>query len=107
MSDLYNNDLVLWSEEQARLLREHANGRPNAALDWENLAEEIEQLGRSERRELASRVANVIEHLIKLAASPASNPARGWAATVTRERRAIHALLNDEAAVLTAPLSPG
>ena len=48
----YEDDLLLWTQEQASVLRE-ADGRGiDLPLDWDNLAEEIEGLGRSERREL-------------------------------------------------------
>src|SRR5918912_489450 len=47
-------------------------------MDWEHLAEEIESLGISERRELHSQVHRVIRHLLKLAFSPASAPRQGW-----------------------------
>ena len=76
MGSLYDQDLVLWSEEQARELRAAANAGWNAPIDWENVAEEIESLGRSERHALASHLAIVIEHLMKLQASPATEPAR-------------------------------
>ncbi len=71
MDRLYDQDLVLWSEEQARALRAAADAGWNAPIDWENVAEEIESLGRSERHALASHIALVIEHLLKLQLSPA------------------------------------
>ena len=87
MGDLYDQDLVLWSEEQGRALRAAAGAGWNAPIDWENVAEEIESLGRSERHALASHIAIVIEHLLKLQASPATEPARGWRDTIRRARR--------------------
>ena len=66
MGDLYDQDLVLWSEEQGRALRAAAGAGWNAPIDWENVAEEIESLGRSERHALASHIALVIEHLLNL-----------------------------------------
>src|SRR4051794_8565468 len=87
----YEADTVAWAEQQADALRRRASNE----IDWDNLAEEIESLGRSERRELNSRVVNVLEHLMRLAASPAPEPRRGWADTVARERREIAALLAD------------
>ena len=66
MGDLYDQDLVLWSEEQGRALRAAAGAGWNAPIDWENVAEEIESLGRSERHALASHIALVIEHLLKI-----------------------------------------
>jgi hypothetical protein len=95
MSGLYDQDLVLWTEEQARELRVAANAGWNAPIDWENVAEEIESLGRSERRTLASHIANVIEHLLKLQASPATEPARGWRETIRRARSEIEVVLVD------------
>ena len=44
---LYEEDFVRWTEEQSRALREAALSPTNTPLDWENLAEEIESLGRS------------------------------------------------------------
>ena len=60
---LYDEDFVRWSEEQSRALREAARSGVNLPLDWENLAEEVESLGRSQRRELRSRIAVILEHL--------------------------------------------
>jgi hypothetical protein len=83
---LYERDFVQWTEEQARALRDAARAGANLPVDWENVAEEIESLGRSERSELASRIGTIIEHLLKLQCSPAVRPRRGWRATVIRER---------------------
>jgi hypothetical protein len=95
MGSLYDQDLVLWSEEQARALRAAAGAGWNAPIDWENVAEEIESLGRSERNALASHIAVVIEHLLKLQTSPAADPARGWRDTIRRARREIERRLKD------------
>ena len=45
---LYEEDFVAWTEQQAEALRSAARGSTNQPLDWENLAEEIESLGRSD-----------------------------------------------------------
>ena len=92
---LYEQDFFRWTEEQARALRVAASMRINVALDWENLAEEIESLGRSDRRELASRIQVIIEHLMKLEISPAKAPRRGWEATIVRERQKVRGLLDE------------
>jgi len=97
MSDLYDTDIVLWSERQGGLLRRRAAGElvNEAELDWSNIAEEIESLGRNQARELASRIAAVILHLMKLQASPAGDPRAGWRDTVQEQRDEIERLLLD------------
>ncbi len=96
MDALYDIDLLLWSEHQAALLRRLAAGETiNESLDWQNIAEEIEALGKSQARELASRIGTILEHLIKLLASPATDPRAGWRSTIRRERREIGLLLAD------------
>jgi hypothetical protein len=92
---LYEEDFVRWTEEQATALRDAAGRGTNLALDWENLAEEIDSLGRSLRHELRSRIAVIIEHLLKLECSPATDPRRGWMETIGRERLEIELLLDD------------
>lgn len=95
MASLYDQDLVRWSEEQARELRAAASAGWNAPIDWDNVAEEIESLGRSERHSLASHIGVVIEHLLKLQASPANEPVRGWRDTIRRARGEIERRLED------------
>jgi 1,4-alpha-glucan branching enzyme len=98
MSDparLYDEDFVLWTEAQARALRDAARAGANLPLDWEHLAEEVEDLGKTQARELESRLATILEHLVKLEYSTALDPRRGWVSTVRRERREIERLLRD------------
>jgi hypothetical protein len=92
---LYNEDFFAWSQQQAEALRSTARGRSNQPLDWENLAEEIEDLGKSDRRELRSRLALIIEHLVKLDYSRARDPRRNWRETVRRERAEVERILED------------
>jgi hypothetical protein len=92
---LYGEDFVRWTEEQSRALREASQSGVNLPLDWENLAEEIGDLGRSVRRELRSRLAVIVEHLMKLENSPAIDPRGGWMDTINRERLSIEDLLED------------
>jgi len=84
---------VLWTEEQAAALR-RANGF-NLPLDWENLAEEIESLGKSDRRELRSQITQILRHLLKLEVSPAKEPRAGWQATIREARLEIEGVLED------------
>jgi hypothetical protein len=96
MSDLYQDDIVSWSERQAQLLRQHAAvARVNDAIDWPNIVEEIGAVGGSERAALASHIGTVIEHLLTLQASPAKEPRSGWRETVIRARSAIAGQLED------------
>jgi hypothetical protein len=96
MSD-YDIDILQWSEHQGGLLRRRAAGQlvNDGELDWANIAEEIESVGRSERSALASRIRTIIEHLAKLDVSPATEPRAGWRDTVLRARTEIEALLED------------
>jgi Domain of unknown function DUF29 len=94
-AQLYKEDFVRWTEQQAAALRDAAGLTTNLPLDWENLAEEIDSLGRSQKRELRSRIAVIIEHLIKLECSPAIEPRPDWTNTVGRERINIEDLLGD------------
>jgi Domain of unknown function DUF29 len=91
--DLYDPDFVLWTEEQSALLRSAKSS--NLPLDWDNLAEEIESLGRSQRTELKSQIRRILRHLFKLAASPAAEPPGGWHATIRDARVEIEDVLED------------
>ena len=91
----YDTDLVLWAEDQSRALRDAASSGVNLPIDWQNVAEEIESLGKSQGRELASRIAGILEHLIKLQASPAAAPRFGCREGIQRQRNEIERLLAD------------
>ena len=82
--DLYQRDYYSWALEQAALLR----ARRFAEMDLENLAEEIDGLARAEARELRSRYATLLSHLLKWELQP-ERRSHSWAATITRERDAI------------------
>ena len=83
---LYEEDTVAWAEQQAAALRAVARGSSNEALDWENLAEEIESLGASQRSALGSHVMRIIQHLVKLEYSSATEPRSGWRRTIRLAR---------------------
>ena len=93
VSTLYDEDFAAWSKQQADALRSAARGGSNQALDWKNLAEEVESLGRSERRELRSQLSRAIQHLAKLEHSSANDPRRGLSETVNQARREIELLV--------------
>ncbi len=82
-SDLYDTDIVTWSERQADLLRRMAKGeRVNDQVDWENVIEEIESVGNSERDTVVSLLTNVIDHKLRLIGWPEDAAARHWEAEV-------------------------
>jgi hypothetical protein len=76
MSDLYEEDFVLWTEKIAELLKR----KEFDSVDWENLIEEVECMGRSERRAITSLLTVLIEHLFKLTywESERERNARHW-----------------------------
>ena len=82
----HDDDFYAWTQEQASALRAAAETRTNLPLDWENLAEEVESMGRSDLQRLVSHLGRVIEHLLKLELSPAADPRRGWVESVDNHR---------------------
>ncbi|MBK5939333.1 DUF29 domain-containing protein [Halochromatium roseum] len=90
MSTAYNSDIIAWSEEQTRLLR---SGN-FSLLDIEHIAEEIEDVGKSERRELASRMVILLAHLLKWQFQPGRRGS-SWQRTIKEQRRAIQAHLKE------------
>jgi hypothetical protein len=90
---LYERDFVAWSKEQADALRAAGRTGSNQLLDWENLAEEIEGLGISQRTALRSQIRRIIRHLIKLTYSPAIDPRRQWVESIIDARAEIEDLL--------------
>jgi hypothetical protein len=91
----YDVDLARWAENQARALRDAGHAGTNLPIDWENVAEEIEALGKSQARELASRLRTILVHLIKLQASPATEPRSGWRETIIEQRSEIERIIED------------
>ena len=80
----YDTDIVAWAREQARLLRA---GRFNG-LDIEHIAEEIEDVGKSEQRELESRMALLLAHLIKWQQQP-ERRGNSWRRRIKERRKVI------------------
>lgn len=80
----YEQDIVAWAREQAGLLRA---GRFDA-LDIEHLAEEIEDVGKSEQRELESRMAVLVAHLLKWRFQP-ERRGNSWRNTIRAQRKGV------------------
>lgn len=98
---LYERDFVAWSSQQAEALRSAARTGSNQTLDWENLAEEIESLGTSQRSALASQIRRVVRHLLKLQHSPAPGPRRGWIESIVDARAEIEDLFETSPSLRT------
>ena len=86
----YDDDFFEWTQEQARLLRDG----DLVDIDAENLAEEIESMGKSLRRELRNRLALLIMHLLKWHYQPAFR-SRSWSATIAEQRRQAASLIGE------------
>lgn len=97
VATLYDTDFSEWAKGQAALLRMRADGRieNDAGLDWSNIAEEIDSLAKRDRRELGNRICRILEHLILLHVSPASEPRGRWQRTVIEQRDRLRTLLED------------
>ena len=87
---LYAQDFYAWTQEQAALLREGAVQE----LDLHHLAEEIESLGKSDRRALGSHLRNLVMHLLKWHYQPDKRlRGQSWQRTILEQRRRIDRLL--------------
>ena len=91
IGQLYDQDFVLWTKQQATALRRSKGS--NLPLDWENLAEEVESLGISQRTRLNSQIRRILYHLFKLEVSPGADPCAGWRASIRDARAEFQDLL--------------
>lgn len=80
----YETDIAAWANEQAELLRQQQFDR----LDWEHIAEELEDVGKSEQRELASRFAVLMAHLLKWQFQR-DRRSKSWERTLKEQRKAL------------------
>ncbi len=80
-SNSYDHDFYAWTQEQAQLLR---TGKLQL-IDIQHLAEEIEDMGRAEKRELESRLEVLLMHLLKWQFQP-SKRSRSWKLTIKEQR---------------------
>jgi ribosomal protein L29 len=90
VSTLYDEDTYTWAIRQADALRRRSHNE----VDWENVAEEIESLGKSQAQELRSRYAVLLAHLLKWRFQP-ERRSNSWDATIRTQRRLIAAHLED------------
>jgi hypothetical protein len=88
MSDLYDADILEWSERQADLLRRVAAGERlnDNAPDWPNIIEEVESVGREQLHAVESFLVQALLHILKAEAWPNSQAVPGWRAEARRFR---------------------
>jgi predicted nucleic acid-binding Zn-ribbon protein len=96
MSDLYDRDFYAWANEQADLLRAGNLSRADIA----NIAEEIETLGRSEKRELVSRLTILLQRLLKWRFQP-ERRSGSWELSVANARDELTDHLGDNPSLKT------
>jgi hypothetical protein len=87
---LYDTDFVAWTQQTAEFIRA---GKWDG-VDWDAVVEEIESLGRSDRRELKSRLEVLLQHLLKWQYQP-SLRGSSWQNTITEQRNRFEDLLQD------------
>ena len=87
----YDTDFYAWTQTQAAALRD----RKWTTLDVTNLAEEIESLGRSDRRAIGHYLERLLKHLLKWTYQPEQRPryGRSWARSIRHSRRKIAELI--------------
>jgi hypothetical protein len=86
----YDQDFYVWTQTQAALMRQ---GKWQE-VDWEHVAEEIDALGKRDRRELASRLQVLVMHLLKWQRQPEQRSG-SWRRTIGEQRDQLHLLLED------------
>jgi hypothetical protein len=86
----YDEDFFAWTQEQARLLR----AGEFSQMDVENVAEELESMGRSDKRELRSRLVLLIMHLLKWQYQPGFR-SRSCTSTIGEQRDQVKEVLDD------------
>ena len=93
LTSLYERDYYGWIERNVYAIRE---GRIQE-VDWANVAEELEDMGKSEKRALRSQLARLIAHLLKWAYQPQRRPTsqNSWHATIKHARESIHEILDE------------
>lgn len=86
MATRYDEDVIAWANEQAA----HLRARNFSKLDIEHIADEVEDVGKSEQRELESRMALLLAHLLKWLFQP-ERRGSSWETTIRNQRKAVAA----------------
>jgi Domain of unknown function DUF29 len=91
-ADLYDADFYAWTQQQAEALRTHFKG--DNRLDVEHLAEEVEDLGKSDLQAVESYIQQIITHLLKLDYSGFELPRRHWRSEIVAFRTSVRRKLS-------------
>jgi hypothetical protein len=94
---LYEKDFFAWTQAQADALRRRSANE----LDWENLIEEVESMGKQQRRELTRRLAILLGHILKWE-NQSDQRSRSWANTIRNQQREIADLLEENPSLKAA-----
>jgi hypothetical protein len=90
MQNLYDQDFYSWLITNSQLIKE----KRFSEIDVENIVEELESMGKSEKRELMSRLAVLLAHLLKWSYQPEQR-SNSWKYTIEEQRRAVEEVLED------------
>ena len=91
-TDLYDTDFYVWTQAQAAALRD---GKAQE-LDWTNLAEEIDSLGKRDRRALVSQLERLLLHLLKWQYQPSGRQeGHSWRQSIRQARREMAVIIED------------
>ena len=96
-TSLYEQDILLWVEDTVNKLKNHDFEN----LDIDNLIEEVESLGISQKKELISRLMVLLEHLLKRLYVDLPYDYNGWERTIRNQRNALELLLRDAPSLKT------
>jgi hypothetical protein len=103
MSDLYDTDPALWSDQQAALLRRMAAGEGvNDQVDWRNVAEEIEDVAKRDRDRIYGQLVTALTHLLKWQFQPGMRSG-AWRSAVVKARDRIAKLVTDSPSLRSYP----
>lgn len=96
---LYESDYHAWLEAQAKALRT----RDVASIDFDNLTDEVEDLGKSEKRQILSRQEVLYMHLLKWLYQP-DRRSRSWRATIREQRLRLQSLIEENPSLANLPV---
>jgi hypothetical protein len=94
----YDADFYAWTQDQAEKLR----ARRQNEIDWENVAEEIESVGRSQKKEIRSRLLVLLLHLLKWEFQPDRRKG-GWQASIIEARDELSSEIEDSPSLRSYP----